>query len=222
MSLPALIPATFQGDTRRRIPKVSQNKRVPLWTVEPEGQEFQGVIRVPVSLCHTIEHTNARHAFDKLIRANLERWVEWRKRRGWFISEKPRVSGPFDPPEGDRSRAAVFQDRVETKIGRSRDAGAITEFDYAEEYKWYVAEARFTREEPVYVRLEDMLFMRHLALTYGVDPDRDPATSTPLPEAKDELAFEGGLNPLEVAEERRQSMGLKRSDYLIGKLEDPL
>lgn len=222
MTLPALIPATFAGETRRRVPKVSKNQKVPLWTVEPEGQLFQGVIRVPVSLCHTAEHTNARHQFDNLIKANLARWVEWRRRRGWFLNEKPHVSGPFDPPESDRTRARTFQDRAEKVIGKARQVNAVTEFDYAEEYKWYMAVARFTREEPVYVRLEDMLFMRHLALQHGVDPDRDPGVQNELPEGKDVIEVEGGLDPMVVAEERRQSMGLKREDYLLGKLSDPL
>src|SRR3990167_8342790 len=102
MTIPALIPTPAAGDVRRRIPKISQNKRVPLWTVEPDGQLFQGVIRVPLRLCNSEEHTNARHEFDRLIEANLGRWVEWRKRRGWFLSDMPHVSGPFDPPQGDR------------------------------------------------------------------------------------------------------------------------
>jgi hypothetical protein len=222
VSVPALIPGVLGGDVRRRVPKVSQNKKVPLWTVEPDGQLFQGVIRVPLRLCFTAEHTNERHQFDNLIRANLDRWVEWRRRRGWFINETPRITGPFDPPENDRGNAKSFQARAEKKIGRNGAASALIEFDYAGEVMWYMAEARFAREAPVYTKLEDMLFLRHLALTYGVDPDRDPSLETDLPEAKDELAFKGGLNPLEVAEERRQAHGLKREDYLLGRLEDPL
>lgn len=222
MTMPALIPGTLGGDVRRRIPKTSKNKRVPLWTVEPEGQLFQGVIRIPLRLCNTVAHTNARHEFDNLIRANIERWVEWRRRRGWFIAEKPFIQGPFDPPANDRVQAKAYQNHVEDKIGRVGSAGAVVEFDYVGEIKWYTCEARFTREEPVYTRLEDMLFLRHLALQYGIDPDRDPGLQTDLPEGKDELAFNGGLNPLEVAEERRQKLGLKRADYLLGKLSDPL
>ena len=220
--IPSLVPRVLGGETRRRTPKASQNRKVPLWTVEPEGQLFQGVIRVPLRLCNTPEHTNERLQFSKLITENLSRWVEWRRRRGWFITERPRVQGPFDPPEGDRARAKQFQSHAEKRIGQNGDAGAITDFDYAGEVKWYIAEARFAREEPLYVRLEDMLFMRHLALQYGVDPDRDPLPNSDLPEGKDELAFEGGLDPMQVAEERRQALGLKREDYLLGKLEEPL
>lgn len=222
MTMPTLIPSPFQGDTRRRVPRTSKNKRVPLWTVEPDGQLFQGIIRVPVRLCHSQEHTNARHEFDNLISKNLARWVEWRRLRGWFISERPRVNGPYDPPESDRRRANSYQDHVEARIGKSREAQAVTNFDYAEEFKWYIAEARFSREEPVYVRLEDMIFMRHLALTYGVDPDRDPEPNSYLPEAKDLIEVEGGLDPMKVAEERRQSMGLQRKDYLFDEVSKPL
>lgn len=222
MTFPALIPGTFQGDTRRRVPKVSKNKRVPLWTVEPDGQLFQGVFRVPVGLCNTGEHTNERLRFNRLVVQNLQRWVEWRKRRGWFISEKPRVSGPFDPPEGNRKKAGPQYAQAQRVIGKSGEANPITEFDYPEEYKNYVVEARFTREDPVYVRLEDMLELRHMALKYEIDPDRDSLPYTELPEAKEVIDVEGGLDPMKVAEERRQRLGLKREDYLMGRLEDPL
>ena len=218
--IPALIPGTLPEGTRRRVPKASQNRRVPLWTPEPEGQEFDGVIRVPVRLCYTQEHTNERLEFMKLITDNLDRWVEWRKRRGWILSEKPRISGPFDPPEGDR--VGKFQQRAEEVIGKASDVAAVTEFDYPEEHKWFVAKARFTREDPIYIRLEDMFELRHRALRYGVDPDRDPATVNELPEPEDVITVEGGLDPLVVAEERRQRLGLKRKDYVIGRLRDPL
>ena len=222
MTFPALIPGTLGSDTRRRVPKVSKNKRVPLWTVEPYGQLFQGIIRVPVSLCNTQQHTNERLRFTKLITDNLARWTEWRRRRGWFLGERPRVSGPFDPPEGDRVKVGQRIAQAEAVIGKSASVGAITEFDYPEEIKWYIAEARFTREEPVYARLEDMLFLRHLALTYGVDPDRDPMPVSDSPETRDVIEVDGGLDPMKVAEERRQALGLKREDYLMGRLEDPL
>ena len=218
--IPRLIPGVHGGDVRRRVPKASQNRKVPLWTVEPEGQLFQGVIRVPLRLVQVPEHTNEALEFNKLIVDNLERWAEWRRRKGWMLAERPRVQGPFDPPEGDR--IGKFQERAEKQIGRSREATAVTEFDYADEFKWYTCEARFTREEPVYARLEDMLELRHLALTYGVDPDRDPLPYTVLPEGKDVIDVQGGLNPLVVAEERRQALGLKRADYLMGKLWEPL
>lgn len=220
--MPAIIPTPTAGDVRRRVPKISQNQRVPLWTVEPEGQLFQGVIRVPLRLCNAPEHSNASHEFDRLITANLQRWSEWRKHRGWFIAERPHVSGPFDPPEGDRIKDKARFEHATKRIGKPREVGVSTDFDYAGEIKWYIAEARFTREEPVYVRLEDMLFMRHLALQYGIDPDRDPMTQNDLPEGKDELSFQGGLDPMKVAEERRQSLGLKRKDYLMGRIEEPL
>jgi len=222
VSIPALIPGTFTGEARRRVPKVSKNKVTPLWTVEPDGQLFQGIIRVPVRLCNTQEHTNARFEFEALIVANLERWAEWRKRRGWFISEKPRISGPFDPPEGDRLKDGPRFDHAVKRIGRVGSVEENLNFDYPQEFKWYVAEARFRREEPVFVKMDDFLFLRHLALTYEIDPDRDPMPVTQLPEPEKELTFEGGLDPMQEAETERQRLGLKRADYLMGKLWEPL
>ena len=220
--MPRTSALTLPTGTRRRVPKVSKNMRVPLWTAEPDGQLLQGIIRVPVSLCHTPEHTNKRLSFDKLIHENLERWVEWRRQRGWFISETPRVEGPFNPPEGDRKKAPRQFDRAKQIIGKVGSAQEITEFDYPLEYKWYIAEARFSREEPVYVRLDDFLFLRHLALTYGVDPDRDPLPQTQLPEAEDYIEVEGGIDPMVEAEASRQAMGLNRKDYLMGDISEPL
>ena len=222
MTMPRLTPGTLPSGTRRRVPEASQNKRVPLWTVEPDGQLFQGVIRVPLPLCNTQEHTNERLRFDRLIKENLERWAEWRKRRGWFISDYPHISGPFDPPEGDRFKDPKRFRRAKAVIGTSREVEPVSEFDYAGEYRWYIAEARFSREEPIYVRLEDMLFLRHLALTYGVDPDRDPEPVNRLPESLDYIEVEGGVDPMVEAEESRQSRGLRREDYLMGKLSEPL
>ena len=214
------IPGTLPTGTRRRVPKVSQNRKVPLWTVEPDGQIFQGIIRVPVGLCNTPEHSNERLRFNKLITDNLARWVDWRAKRGWFITGKPKVEGPFDPPEGDRSHAKM--EHVIKRIGSSNEVRPIHEFDQTEEYKWYMAEARFSRETPLYASLEDLLFLRHLALSYGVDPDRDPLPYSQDSETKDYLEFAGGLDPMQVAEERRNRLGLKREDYLFNSVEEPL
>jgi len=222
VTMPRTSALTFTGETRRRRPKASQNRRVPLWTVEPEGEEFQGIIRVPLRLCNTEEHSNAHLEFEALITANLARWVEWRRLRGWILTETPLIQGPFDPPEGDREKQAAHQARAESVIGRSGEANAVLDWDYPQELKWYTATARFKRDDPVYVRLEDMLTFRHMALLYGIDPDRDKPLSTPLPAPLDHIEVEGGLDPLQVAEERRQALGLKRSDYLMGELWEPL
>ena len=221
MTMPRIAPMPMKGTQRRRqsFDPASKNMRVPLWTPEVDGQEFDGVIRVPVRLCNTPEHTNDRLQFNGLIIANLQRWVEWRRLRGWIITDKPVVTGPFDPPENER---AGYLNHAVKRIGKAREAEATDYQDYPEEIKWYIAKARFKRDEPVYVRLEDHLFLRHLANLYDVDPDRDPPTVTDLPEPKDEIEVQGGVNLMEVAEERRQMLGVKRKDYLMGKLWEPL
>jgi len=220
MSVPRTSALTLPSGTRRRTPKASQNRKVPLWTPDPGGQLFEGIIRVPVGLCNTQEHTNERLKFDALIRENLARWTEWRKQRGWYLAETPRVAGPFDPPQGDRDSARI--DHVKSRIGEVGSVNAVTDFDYADEYKWYICEARFTLETPIYIGLEDMLELRHLAFRYGVDPDRDSLPYNELPEGKDVIEVEGGLDPMKVAEERRQRLGLKREDFLFGPLHEPL
>ena len=218
--MPRLIPGVLPTGSRRRLPK--RRNMVPLWTPDPGGQLIEGVIRVPTALCNTTEHTNQRLKFNAWITANLERWVEWRRRKGWFIASDVDVAEPTDPPEGDRLRGKERQAKVEAVIGTNADAGWVDDFDYAQEYQWCVVQARFTREEPLYVGLEDMLFLRHLALKYEVDPDRDFTPFNPLPEPVDEIFVEGGEDPMQVAEARRQRLGLKREDYLFDDVWKPL
>ena len=211
----------MKAGVRRHQPfnPATKNMKVPLWTPEVDGEEFDGVIRVPVRLCNTVEHTNARHEFNQLITANLQRWVEWRKLRGWYITNTPQVSGPFDPPENE---AKKFTDHAVKKIGEGREAEAVTQQDYGEEIKWYIAKARFKREEPLYIGLDDHLYLRHLALMYDIDPDRDKPTVNTLPEPKDDIWMPEGVDAMVEAEASRQARGLRRKDYLMGRVQDPL
>ena len=215
-----LIPGTLPSGTRRRVPKASQNRKVPLWTVEPDGEEMQGFIRVPVRLANTQEHTNERLEFMALINRELTKWVEWKRKQGWILSGDIETWGPEEPPDSDKAK--VFAEYVVKQVGKSGSAAFNPDFDYPEEFKHYWAKGRFRRETPIYAGLEDMLELRHLALLHGVDPDRDKPLETPLPRPKDFLAFEGGVDPMVLAEERRQAKGIRRKDYLFGPLWRPL
>src|SRR5690348_18221622 len=50
-------------------------------SVEPDGEEYQTVIRVPASLSYTQEHTNERLRFNAFIEHWIAQWIDWRSRR---------------------------------------------------------------------------------------------------------------------------------------------
>lgn len=216
-------PMTLPSGTRRRVVKEhSLNKVVPLLTANPKGEVLQGLIRVPLRLARTQEHTNERLEFDKLIRENLERWASWRLQRGWEITEKPRVRGPFNPPNSDRLKTIKFTRRMEKVLGKSGKVNPVTSFDHAEEVLWYFARARFKRIIPQYISLEDMLELNKMHRDYGIEQDKDILPWTILPDAVAEMDAGDAPDPMAFAEQLRQSHGHDRKDYLMGDIRKPL
>ena len=207
MTFPALVPTLTPESNRHKYPwtDTSRTLRVPLWTKRAEGDVIEGRIRVPVGLCNTPEHSNERLRFVHLIDENLARWVEWRKRRGWVLASKPKVTGPFDPPS--QANASMYFERVKQVLGTPGSANPVTQFDSPEEFKVYVVKARFRREAPIYARLEDVMFMNDLAKVY--EHDEEPKDT-------------GWIDPMQHAEARRQRLGLRRKDYLFSPIEEPL
>lgn len=181
---------------------------VPLWTANAAGQWFEGRFRVPARLAATEEHTNERHEFDRLVRENVERWVEWRRQKGWLISSEVRKFGPFDPPEVDAAKTKKFFDRATRLFGKSAKAREIREFDSPEEFKVCVVWARFKRETPAYVKLEDALYMRELGQRYGIPEGEDI-----LPFSRPAGGDSGWVDPMKYAAQRRKRLGINVKDY---------
>lgn len=214
-------PSVLPNGIRRSQPwrDGTTTRYVPLES-PAEGELLEGKINVPESLCRTVEHTNERLKFNALIAANIERWVDWRRMRGWAIdwSFKPVVRGPVDPPTTSRNHQS-FIDRMTAVVGKPINAAAIPEFD--QNFKWYFVQARFRRTTPAYISLDDLLGEQDRAAIYGLDLTAKPERSRPAPSViYDDPANYG--NAMEVAEKRRQSEGLNRNDYLLGPLEEPL
>ena len=181
--------ARFTGDQRRRVAS-GHAMKVPLVTAVAKGDLIEGKIVVPKRLAWAEPDTNAKHEFDNLVREHIDRWVEWRAKRGWAIASFPNVRGPFDPPtrtEKDEPDPDVF---------------------------WYFVIARFVRTEPLWASLEDVLHINEQAARYGVD-----VTADHLPWNVPDEPDTGWGNPLEIAEARRQKYGLKKADLLFGPLE---
>lgn len=200
----------------------SRSMRVPVWTPDAKGQEFDGLARIPARLCHTAEHTNERLEFNRLIRGNIERWVGWRQQRGWEIASTPKVRGPFDPPQSDEAKSKRFTDRATKVIGKSAGVRSIVTFDHSEDLMWYFIRARFKRTAPMFIRLDDILEMRDMGQKYGVDLNADVSPENDLGRGAKYLEVDGGEDPMVVAAERRARLGLNRADYLMGDLRDPL
>lgn len=182
MSSPRLIPGTTGN--HRWTPKVGGDLHVPLWTEEPEGEWHEGLIRVPTNLALAEPNTNGHLAFKAHITANLQRWDEWKKRRGWEMTTKPKLRGPLDPPT-HRTGDEVNPDE-----------------------KWYFALARFRRITPMYITLDDFLEIKDTEKRYGID------LKDPMPWSDTGGDFDSGVvNPLEFAAQRRERLGIKLEDW---------
>lgn len=182
-------------DVRRRVAYGRQagatSLKVPLQT-PPDGELLEGKITVPARLAHAKPHTNEKHEFDQLINEQLKRWTDWRAKRGWVMNSKPLIRGPFQKP---------------TK--NDKEEQDTQEF-------WYFAIARFKRNTPLYVGLDDMLELQRMASAHGVDLEAD---RNPWNEIGNEDS--GWVDPMKFAEERRRKNGLRRKDYLMGPLGKP-
>ncbi len=215
-----MIPYTLPTGTRRQFPwkDSSRTMRVPLWTASPEGETLLGLIKVPVRLVGTAQHTNERLEFEAFLSKQLARWIEWRGKRGYMLTTRPKITGPFDP-QGDGSHDTKSQmDRATEMLGSNGGVKPITEYDRPEEVKWYWAQARFKLTNPIYARLDDILYLKELAALNDVDPSEDA-----LPwNDPGEISVSGGSNIMEDAEARRVASGKKREDYLFGPLENPI
>lgn len=135
---------------------------VPLWHSHEDGDIIDGYIDVPANLCGK-EHENEALKRHNLIRTHMERWIAWRKKQGWVLANKPRVTGPFDIPTENAA------------------AEANTEF------KRYMVRARFKRATPLYVSLEDFVARQDAADKYGVAMTGERRTSNKLAHAAKEI-----------------------------------
>lgn len=184
-------------DVRRVVPYGRQagacSLKVPLWTADPEGELVEGRFTVPSRLARARPNTNEKHEFDRLVVENLKRWSEWREKRGWVMNSKPKVMGPFDVP--------TTTEKDET----------------TPDEKLYCVFARFKRNGPVFLKLDDLLYERELAERYGIDLEADRPNWSP-----DGDEDSGWVDPVKYAEEHRQKLGIKREDYLYGPLSEPL
>lgn len=186
---------SFSGDARRRVAYGMQagatSLKVPVHAA-PEGDFREGHFDVPARLANTKPDTNERHEFERATQEAFKRWTGWLEKRGWdYVPQSLQVNGPYDKPTAN--------------VNEEGD----------EDVKEYHLLARFKRNTPLFVGLDDVLELREMAATYGVGEN-------PLPWSVVKGEDSGWVNPLEYAENRRKKMGLKREDFLLGPLDEPL
>mgnify|MGYP001610048171 CR=1 FL=1 len=189
------IPTITGLETRRRFPwsPAARGLRVPL--IPPkDGETHTGFLRVTPEMAAATLGTDLYQQKLNLLGTHLQRWVDWKAKQGWRLLGCPRWQGPHDPPVN--YTGAEPEDCV-----------------------WYVVSARFTRDVPVYVLLDDYLEIESRARRYRVDL-HDPA-SWALPAPKDEITTaETPHDPMVDAAQRREAQEMPREDLTIPDLWD--
>ena len=180
--------------------------RVPVYTTNPKGDWIEGFLDIPLRFCRSAPDTNERHTFDRLVTEALDRWTSWRAKRGWFINSRPTVRGPYELPTGAANQSDVL-------VQQRKAAGVIPDDEEAhDEKRRYYVRARFLREEPLFVGLDDVIEQMNMHQRYGLSPEaKDYLPHNDLSGTEDT----GWVDPLKEAEESRQRQGLKLSDYRI-------
>ncbi len=156
---------------RRLIPS-GRAMKVPLLDPHPMGQWLQGLIRVPTPWSEAPQHTNDFYKLQEKILEDVKKWVAYRESRGWRITTKPEISGPYLP---------------ETESPKDEDNP---------DERWYWVIARFSRITPAYISLEDHSYLMEQAKRFKIDIEKDtPPWNTP------EDYDSGWVDPLEFREE---------------------
>lgn len=197
-----MLPTDVRRDPQRR------------WRVRldsPTGGEWiEGELKIARKLALAEPHTNDWLARQKFIVAKIDRWMRWRAKYGFVpVPGTLSLSEPYELLRGTPVYTIVpttFNENVDEELVGIRAR--------------YLAH----REKPMYVSMEDYLEQQTWAKRLGIDTESQKAkdTENALPEGKDEIAVEGGENPMDVAEARRQAWGIQRKDFLVGELSEPL
>lgn len=156
--------------------------QVPLLS---SGETHVGYFDIPASAVKFKPHTNEVHTYDLIVRDKVKTWLDWKERQGWLIKGKPTLLAPKPKPfaHGEEAEEDVMRIHVV---------------------------ARFYRTKPVYVGIDDFLHRLDQYQRYGVSIPDEALPANPLPTPAAHLVAEGERDGMKAAEQRRQSLGLKR------------
>lgn len=181
---------TLPAGMQRRIPRDSTAGLVALYPARARGDERQGLIRVPESLCHTRPHTDKRRQFTEIVDGQINRWLEWLDKKGWTINSTPVVKGPFDPPSKDAH-------------SEPEDAGS----------KYYFVTAYFVRQYPLYLPYDAAAWFRDEAYKYGEEPLSEAVIDSAESRTVKTILNPELVDPMQFAAERRERLGITPDDW---------
>lgn len=178
---------------------------VDLWPADRRGDLLQGFIRVPIRLVNAPEHSKEAQEFTALIDSSLKKWAEWRAKQGWKLTGEVTVEGPFNPPT-----ESPGMDPIDSSY---------------DEHMRYVVTARFNRDSPLWMPIDAYLHVRDQADLYGIDLRTSDVKSYGAAKAPAKVIDATDIpahDPMKYAAERREVLGLKREDYLLDEVQNPL
>lgn len=182
---------TLPAGTVRRIPRDSTAGLVPLYPARGQGDERQGLVRVPQELAHSKAHSEERKRFTQIVDTQLRTWFAWLEKQGWVLNSVPKLTGPFDPPSRDTR-------------SKPEDEGLVH----------YFARAFFTRHYPLYIPTDAAAWFRDEARRYGEDP-AGPAVidSHEGQRTVKTIVNPERVDPMQAAAKRRARLGITPDDW---------
>lgn len=170
---------------------------VELVTSDPRGDLYEGDLRVPQELCKDMKDVQLKHRREQYIARYINRWVDAREHGALYphhrskLTSQPKVSGPFKAP-------------VDNPEAESPD------------WVVYRVQAHFKPQETVLAGLTEIAEIERKAKLYGVNLWEPRRASNRLPRTKRVINQTTPFDdPMQVAEARRQALGVKREDYLL-------
>ncbi len=161
------------------------------------GDIREGDLRVPRELVADMKDVQLKHRRQQYITFYVNRWVAARERGQLYphyrtrLTDRPKVTGPFEAPKDNPD---------------------------AESPDWviYRVSAHFKPQETVLASFTDIAEIERRAEIFGVDL-WDQRPESPMPKRTKAVIQDDGKfhDPMQIAEERRQALGIKREDYFV-------
>jgi hypothetical protein len=160
---------------------------IPMWSPRG-GEEHRGYFLVPADSAKIDEHSNRFHQYKQHIIDNVTKWMKWKTDQGLQAMGNPTVYQPVESPR------------------ENPDADPIDGADL----RVYVS-SMFRRVTPLYGSNDDLHAQHQDALRYGVDINDTLRPINAIEKPAASLIADEQRNALEMAEERRKALNLKRT-----------
>ncbi len=176
---------TLPSGTRRDTPN-SHSKTVRLLS-PAEGEEHIGYFRVPADAVTFKEHSNDVLRYDRVVVEKIKDWIKWKDRLELAMVSKPIVYIPTDSPT------------------TSEGADPVDDGDM----RVYVR-ATFRRKTPLFMSLDLFLKRKDEFERYGESLEGKVLAENPMPAVLAHMIADEHRNPMKLAQERRERLGLRR------------